>query len=351
MVIIEIRFAIIFIFLARGLTLSVLVCGGAGYIGSHVVLELIKKNYEVIVIDNFSTGHKFLVNKKSKFYEGSIKNCNLINKIISENKIDAVINLAGFSQVGESFLNPEKYYKNNVVGLIKLLEIMIKKKVKNIIFSSSAAVYGNNCDRYISESSLTNPNSVYGKTKLICENIISDYAKAYNINFVILRYFNVSGANYKYNIGEFHLPETHIIPKIFQSIIKKEKIKIFGDDYKTKDGTCVRDYIHVSDVANAHVIVLKNITKNTNINKIYNLGNSKGYSVLDILKKCEKIICEKIDFEFVDRRKGDPDILISNCEKIKKELDFETRFSNLENIINTAWKWHKLLLAELGRNT
>jgi UDP-glucose 4-epimerase len=321
--------------------MTILVCGGAGYIGSHMVLELIKKNYKVIVIDNLSTGHKELIDPNAKFYNGDIGDSILLDKIIQKNNnIQAVIDFAASSLVGESIINPSKYYKNNVIATFNLLNSLIRNNIKKIIFSSTAAVYGEPEFLPITEDEQVKPINPYGETKITIERMLHWFDIAYNMKYISLRYFNVAGADESGLIGEKHDPETHLIPIILNSIINNKKIKLYGNDYSTADGTCIRDYIHVTDLVSAHILALEKLFKNPQSN-IYNLGNNIGFSVLEIIKTTELVTGEKVNYEIANRRAGDPEILIASSDKIKKELNWQPKFSDPEKIISSAWKWHK----------
>ncbi len=322
--------------------MSILVCGGAGYIGSHMVLELIKKNYNVVVLDNLSNGHMEAVNKKAKFYLGDIRDENLLTKIIADEKVEAVIHFAAYSLVGESMTNPAKYYDNNVLATFSLLDTMRKNNLNKIIFSSTAAVYGEPESIPICEDNAINPINPYGETKRTIEKMLYWFDKAYGIKYTVLRYFNVAGADESATIGEMHNPETHLIPVILKSILENKTIKVFGNDYPTKDGTCIRDYIHVTDLANAHILALENLTK-TMSSQIYNLGNNTGFSVMEILNAAQLVTGKKINYEIAPRRIGDPAILIASSEKAKKELGWQPKFYQPEKIISSAWNWHKKL--------
>lgn len=320
--------------------MSVLVCGGAGYIGSHMVLELVKKNYNVVVIDNLSNGHKQSVSKHAKFYEGDIRDNLLLDKIIRTEKIESVIHFAAFSLVGESMIDPAKYYDNNVLATFSLLNSMCRNGINKIIFSSTAAVYGEPDSIPITEQNSVCPINPYGETKIAIEKMLHWFDNAYGIKSVALRYFNVAGADESGLIGEMHNPETHLIPIILKSIHDSKKIKVFGNDYPTKDGTCIRDYIHVTDLAIAHILALETLSK-TMESKIYNLGNNKGFSIMEIIKTVELVTGKKINYEIAPRRIGDPAVLISSSEKIKNELHWQPEFFTPEKIIATAWNWHK----------
>ena len=321
--------------------MNVLVCGGAGYIGSHTVYELIERGHSVVVVDSLIKGHKAAVHNDAKFYLGDIRDEEFMDKVFKENNIDAVIDFAAFSLVGESVNEPFKYYENNVYGTLKLLEAMERAGVKKIVFSSTAATYGEPENEIIVESDKTNPTNPYGETKLTVEKMLKWADNAYGIKFVALRYFNAAGAHISGKIGEDHSPETHLIPIILQTALgQREKMFIFGDDYDTPDGTCVRDYIHVTDLADAHIKALEKLFK-TNESGIYNLGNGKGFSVKEVIEKAKKVTGKEFKVEIEARRNGDPSTLIASSEKAIKELGWKPKFNTLDKIIETAWNWHK----------
>ena len=321
--------------------INVLVCGGAGYIGSHTVYELIERGHSVVVVDSLIKGHKAAVHNEAKFYLGDIRDEEFMDRVFKENNIDAVIDFAAFSLVGESVNEPFKYYENNVYGTLKLLEAMERAGVKKIVFSSTAATYGEPENDIIVESDKTNPTNPYGETKLTVEKMLKWADNAYGIKFVALRYFNAAGAHICGKIGEDHSPETHLIPIILQTALgQREKMFIFGDDYDTPDGTCVRDYIHVTDLADAHIKALEKLFK-TNESGIYNLGNGKGFSVKEVIEKAKKVTGKDFKVEIEARRSGDPSTLIASSEKAIKELGWKPKFNTLDKIIETAWNWHK----------
>ena len=315
---------------------KILVTGGAGYIGSHVVKLLNLKKKEIIIIDNLSTGKKKYV-KNGIFFKGDIRNKSHLYKIFSNHKIKSVIHLAANCLVEESHNKIDEYYENNVVGTINLLDLMVKFKVENIIFSSSCSVYGYKSNK-IKEDDNLNPINVYGETKKVCEELIQSYSKAYKFNYIILRYFNACGADLQNNLGEDRENETHLIPLIFKSIQNNKPVNIFGKDYKTRDKTCVRDYIHVQDIARAHFKSLSFLRKNKK-SFIFNLGTEKGLSVLDIINITSNVLNKKVRYKISNRRKGDPPYLVASSSKIKKKLNFTNKYSDPRLIIKTAWKW------------
>ena len=319
----------------------ILICGGAGYIGSHMVSFLKERNIEVIVIDNLSNGHKQSICKNVPLYIGDIRDKVFLRKIFKKNKITSVIHFCADSIVKESMKNPIKYYDNNLIGVINLLYIMNEFKVKHIVFSSTAAVYGNPKKIPITEDMDTIPTNAYGETKLAIEKLFKWADYAYNIKFVALRYFNVAGAHETGKIGEDHNPETHLIPILLQTALSKRKdIYIYGNDYLTHDGTCIRDYIHVMDVVNAHKLALDYLIKNNKSN-IFNLGTVKGFSVKEIINTVEKIIKRQLKIIIKNRRDGDPSRLIADNKKVKKILRWEPKLSSINNIVSTSWNWHK----------
>ena len=319
----------------------ILVVGGAGYIGSHTVKELLDQNYQVVVMDNLSTGHRDAVDNRAVFVEGDLGCEETLDKVFTSYPIDAVMHFAANSLVGESVVNPLKYYKNNVSATIVLLEEMLKHGVKKFIFSSTAATYGIPEDEIITEETTTNPINPYGQSKLMIEKILADLHNAYNLGYVVLRYFNAAGAHETGQIGEDHSPETHLIPIVLQHLLgQRENISVFGDDYPTHDGTCIRDYIHITDLASAHILSLKALLNDDKLTKTYNLGNGKGFSVKEIISVCEKVTKRKANVVISERRPGDPAQLIASSQKIFDELGWKTKFS-LETIIETAWKWHQ----------
>lgn len=320
--------------------MSILVCGGAGYIGSHTVHQLIKNNEDVVIVDNLQTGHLKAVNPKAKFYKGDIRDHDFLDKVFSENKIEAVIHFAANSLVGESMTNPLLYFNNNVYGMQVLLESMVKHNIDKIVFSSTAAVYGEPKKVPILEDDETNPTNTYGETKLTMEKMMKWVNKANGIKFVSLRYFNVAGALEDGSIGEDHSPETHLIPLILQVPLKKrEHITVFGDDYPTEDGTCIRDYIHVLDLADAHIKAL-NYLRAGNESNIFNLGNGKGFSVKEMIDATKEATGEEINVVLGGRRAGDPAVLIASSEKAHNLLNWQPKYTNVKDIIKTAWTWH-----------
>ncbi len=319
---------------------TVLVAGGAGYIGSHMCKYLFNNGYTPMVLDNLAFGHRQAV-KWGPLFQGSIDDKELLTRLFSQYKVAAVMHFAAFARVGESVENPGKYYANNVAATLTLLEAMKDCNVPNFIFSSSCSVYGEPEKNPIDENHSLRPISPYGKTKLMVEQILDDYDNAYGLKSICLRYFNAAGADPEGELGEDHRPETHLIPIVLETALgKRDHINIFGDKYPTKDGTCIRDYIHVTDLAAAHLLALEKLLDGGSSEK-YNLGNQKGFTVKEVIEKARRITGKPIPEKITGPRPGDPPALIGSCEKAIKELGWETKFSDLDTIINTAWKWHK----------
>jgi UDP-glucose 4-epimerase len=321
--------------------MTILVLGGAGYIGSHTVYELIDRGEDVVIVDNLETGYKEAVHPKARFYQGDIRNRSFIDSVFEKEKIDAVIHFAANSLVGESMVNPLKYYDNNLCGTKVLLESMVAHKIDKIVFSSTAATYGEPERVPILETDKTQPTNTYGETKLSMEKMFYWTAKAHGLRYVSLRYFNACGAHKSGNIGEAHNPESHLIPLILQVPNRqREAIKIFGDDYETKDGTCVRDYIHVTDLAQAHILAVDYLMKG-NPSDIFNLGNGIGFTVKEVIETARKVTGDPIKAEMSPRRAGDPAVLIASSDKARSVLGWNPEHADLEEIITSAWNWHK----------
>ncbi len=320
---------------------TILVVGGAGYIGSHQVKLLCDEGYKVIVVDNLFTGHLDAVDSRAKFYNCDIRNYDELTKVFKENKIDGVIHFAALSLVGESVDKPLEYFDNNVYGMQVLLKVMVENDVLNIVFSSTAATYGTHKVMPITEEYQTNPENPYGESKLMMEKMIKWCANAYGINYYALRYFNVCGASLDSKLGENHNPETHLIPIVLQVPLGlREHISVFGDDYDTEDGTCIRDYIHVLDLVQAHKLAIDNLfTKQCR--DIINLGYGHGYSVLEIIESARKVTGHKIPAKVMERRAGDPASLIARNDKAREILKWEPKYDDIELIIKTAYDYHK----------
>jgi UDP-glucose 4-epimerase len=319
---------------------KILVVGGAGYIGSHMVKDLLDKNYDVITLDDLSTGHRELL-PGGEFIEGRLGDRVLLDNLFSTHKISAVMHFAAFSLVGESMEKPLKYYRNNISATAELLDSMIRYSVKRFIFSSTAAVYGEPVDIPITENHPCNPTNPYGASKMAVERMLKDCETAYGLKSISLRYFNAAGADKSGEIGERHRNETHLIPLVLEVAAgRRENIKIFGANYPTPDGTCIRDYIHVSDLTSAHLLALKHLLSGGN-SAVYNLGNNRGYSVREVIELAKKVTGKPIPAIEADKRPGDPAILIASSDKIKKKLGWKPKNEDLETIIKTAWKWHQ----------
>jgi UDP-glucose 4-epimerase len=318
---------------------KILVVGGAGYIGSHMVKLLLDENYEVVILDNFSTGHRRLVTG-GVLVEGDLGDTGLLEGIFSAHEIAAVMHFAAFSLVGESVQSPLKYYHNNIAETLALIEAMIRNNVMRFIFSSTAAVYGEPAQIPIAEDHPCRPTNPYGTTKRCVERILSDCDAAHGLKSISLRYFNASGADGSGTIGEMHDPESHLIPLVLKSALTRKPIKIFGTDYPTPDGTCIRDYVHVTDLARAHLLALDALMDGAS-SALYNMGNSVGYSVRQVIDLAAKVTGKDIPSIEYGRRPGDPAVLVANADKIKQSLGWRPRYEALETIIQTAWKWHR----------
>lgn len=321
--------------------MSILVTGGAGYIGSHTVYKLIEEGRDVVIIDSLETGYIEAVHPKARFYKGDIRDKEFLNSVFEKENIDAVIHFAANSLVGESMKNPLKYYDNNLYGTKVLLSSMLENNVNKIVFSSTAATYGEPEKYPIEETDKTEPTNTYGETKLSMEKMFKWTEVAHGLKYVSLRYFNACGAHASGEIGEAHNPETHLIPLILQVPNgKREFISIFGNDYNTEDGTCIRDYIHVTDLAKAHILAVDYLLAG-NKSDIFNLGNGKGFSVKQVIDVARKVTGFDIPEVIADRREGDPAILIASSKKAKEILGWKPEHDTLEEIISSAWNWHK----------
>lgn len=321
--------------------MAIMVLGGAGYIGSHMVDWLLDYGEEPVVVDNLVTGHRAAVNPKAKFYEGDVADKDFMRRVFKENPdVDAVIHFAAYSLVGESMGKPLKYFDNNVTGLIKLLEVMKEVGVKRLVFSSSAATYGIPDHMPIKETDPQNPINPYGESKLIMEKIMKWADEAYGIKYVALRYFNVAGAKPDGSIGEDHNPETHLMPIILQVAEgKRDKLQVYGDDYDTPDGTNIRDYVHPFDLAAAHMLAVKYLREGHD-SDAFNLGSATGFSNLEMLKAAREVTGKKIPAEIAGRRGGDPDSLVAASDKARKILGWKPEYDDVHKIIETAWAWH-----------
>ncbi|WP_430609577.1 UDP-glucose 4-epimerase GalE [Enterococcus sp. DIV0876] len=320
--------------------MTILVLGGAGYIGSHAVDQLINQGNKVAVVDNLLTGHRQAVHPDAAFYQGDIRDKDFLKDVFAKEEIEGVIHFAASSLVGESVENPLKYFNNNVYGMQILLEVMQEFSVKHIVFSSTAATYGEPEQSPITEMTPTNPKNPYGESKLMMEKMMRWCDEAYGMKFVALRYFNVAGAKADATIGEDHDPETHLVPIILQAALgQRKEVAIFGDDYDTPDGTCIRDYVHVEDLIAAHLLALDYLLKGNESN-VFNLGSNNGYSVKEMVEAARTVTQKEIPARIAPRRAGDPSTLVASSDKAKAVLGWQPKYTNVESIIETAWKWH-----------
>ncbi|NEP56747.1 MAG: UDP-glucose 4-epimerase GalE [Symploca sp. SIO2G7] len=322
---------------------TILVTGGAGYIGSHAALVLKRAGYRVVILDNLVYGHQDIVEQalQVKLVVGDITDRNLLDHLFKTYDITAVMHFAAYAYVGESVKNPSKYYSNNVVGTLTLLQAMLAASVKKFIFSSTCATYGLVETVPIRENESQQPINPYGASKLMVERILSDFDKAYDLKYVCFRYFNAAGADPNGLLGEDHTPETHLIPLILLTALgKRESISIFGTDYPTPDGTCIRDFIHVTDLATAHVLGLEYLLKDSN-SDVFNLGNSNGFSVKEVIETAQAITGKEIKVVTCDRRPGDPPCLVGSSEKVRRILGWNPQYPSLEDILSHAWQWHQ----------
>lgn len=319
--------------------MAILVTGGAGYIGSAAVEDLYKKGEKVVVLDNLVYGHRQAVDEEIPFYEGEIGDKDLVEKIVREHKTEACMHFSAFAYVGESVAQPQKYYENNFIQTINLLEVLLKNDVKKFIFSSTCATYGEPQSVPIDEKHPQNPVNPYGWSKFMVERVLADYDKAYGLKFVALRYFNACGASER--CGEHHDPETHLIPLIlFAAQGKRDSISIYGGDYPTPDGTAIRDYIHISDLSQAHLLALDYLRGGGN-SEFINLGNGGGYSVKEVVEAARKITGKNIEAQIAPRRAGDPSRLVADATKAREILGWNPQFPEIVKIIESAWKWHE----------
>jgi len=319
---------------------QILVVGGAGYIGTHMVKDLLRAGHSVVILDNLSKGHRELI-PGGVFVEGDLGDSALLDRLFTEHDISAVMHFAAFSLVGESVQEPLAYYRNNVARTIELLDAMRRHGIMRFIFSSTAAVYGEPVTTPISEDHPNQPTNPYGAGKLAVERMLADCAAGYGLRYIALRYFNAAGADSEGGLGERHEPESHLIPLVLQTATgERDSIQIYGEDYPTPDGTCLRDYVHVSDLAQAHLLALESLLRD-GANAIYNLGNSKGYSVREVIDIARRITGRPIATRSATRRPGDPAVLVADSSKIRKALGWQPRYEQLESIIASAWDWHQ----------
>lgn len=321
--------------------MAVLVLGGAGYIGSHTVYALCEAGREVVVVDNLETGHQEAVHEKAAFYQGDISDTAFLHHVLRRESIDGVIHFAAYSIVAESMRDPLKYYENNVCKTKKMLEVLLESGVQDVVFSSTAAVYGEPNRVPISEQDPTEPTNPYGATKLAMEQMFRWVANTGNLRFVSLRYFNACGAHQDGKIGEAHPTETHLIPLLLQVANgKRDAVAVFGCDYPTQDGTCVRDYIHVADLADAHILALDYL-KDGGKSDIFNLGNGVGFSVKEVIETARRVTGHAIPVQISERREGDPARLVASSQKAKNVLGWKPRYHQMEEMVETAWRWHR----------
>jgi UDP-glucose 4-epimerase len=325
--------------------MKILVVGGAGYIGSHMVKQLANAGNDVITLDNLSYGYRDAV-KYGEFIEGDLGDNTILDAVFKSGDIDAVMHFAGFIQVGESVVKPSMYYHNNVANTFTLLDSMLRHDVKNFIFSSTAAIFGEPDYTPIDEKHNKQPINPYGHSKLMIEQVLEDYDKAYDMRSTCLRYFNAAGADPDGELGERHVPETHLIPLILQAASgRRQDIKVFGDDYATDDGTCVRDYIHINDLCEAHSLALQNMI-NKNQSARYNLGNGTGFSVKQVIDVAKEVSGNDFKVTIEPRREGDPAVLVADATLAKQELNWQPKFDTLNEIVKTAWRWETDFLAK-----
>ncbi|HXH75519.1 MAG TPA: UDP-glucose 4-epimerase GalE [Bacteriovoracaceae bacterium] len=319
--------------------MKILVTGGAGYIGSHAVRELLRSAHSVVVLDNLSNGHAEAVDPRVELVIGSTSDSSLLHRLLYDNQIEAVMHFAADIEVGESVIDPFKYYQNNFANSLKLLKAMVDAQVSKFIFSSTAAVYGNPVSTPIHEDQARHPINPYGRSKMMTEMAIEDFCVAHGMGYSILRYFNVAGASPDSTIGEDHSPESHLIPRILQAANGSDmEMKIFGTDYPTKDGTCIRDYVHVVDLVRAHVLAIEALSARKG--KIYNVGSETGFSVREVIEACKRVTGRPIKVKEEARRPGDPAILVASSQKLRNELKWEPLYPSIETIVQHAWRWH-----------
>lgn len=321
--------------------MSILVLGGAGYIGSHTVDELVNQGFDTVVVDNLVLGHRDAVHPKARFYEGDIRDKAFMRTVFEKENIEGVIHFAAFSQVGESVEKPLKYFDDNVAGTITLLEVMHEFDVKRIVFSSTAATYGEPEKMPIRENYDTKPKNPYGESKLMMEKMMKWCDEAYGMKYVALRYFNVAGAKPDGSIGEDHRPETHLVPIILQVALgERDELSIYGDDYPTSDGTCIRDYVQVCDLAKAHILAMNYLLEGGD-SDVFNLGSEKGFTVKEMLDAARRVTGKEIPAKVAPRRAGDPASLVASPEKVERVLGWKPEYTDIESIIETAWTWHQ----------
>ena len=320
--------------------MNILVTGGAGYIGSFMVSRLLEKGENVYVVDSLERGDIKAIDKKAHFIQGNLLDKDFIARIFSNNKFDAVVHFAGYISMAESMREPYSYFQNNTLASLNIAQGMVASKINNLIFSSTAGIYGNPINNPIPEDHPKNPTNPYGESKLIVEKILSWYQAIHSLNFIALRYFNAAGASLDGNMGENHNPETHIIPNAIKAAINNTEFTLYGDDYSSPDGTCIRDYIHVIDLVDAHILAISKLQKN-NGGFFYNVGTGKGYSNKEVINVVKKVTGVDLKVKIAPRRPGDAEVLIADPTNIKKDLDFKLQYSDLEVIVRSAWDWHQ----------
>lgn len=320
--------------------MKVLITGGAGYIGSFMVNAALDKGYEVVTVDNLERGNEEAIDKKAEFIFGDLKDKKFVESLFLEGKFDAVVHFAGYISMSESVSNPYIYFDNNINSSLNIVENMVKHRVNNFVFSSTAGVYGNLIKTPIKENHPKNPTNPYGESKLMVEQILSWYGEIHDLNFASLRYFNASGASLDGKSGESHSPESHLIPNAINSILNKTQFTLYGNDYSTSDGTCVRDYIHVIDLVEAHILAISKL-KNDGGKLFYNVGTGHGYSNKEVIDMIKKVSGSEININNSGRRPGDADVLVADPKLIKRDLGFSPKYSDLETIVKSAWEWHK----------
>ncbi|WP_435312872.1 UDP-glucose 4-epimerase GalE [Primorskyibacter sedentarius] len=323
------------------MTARILVCGGAGYIGSHMVRQLVERGYEVVVFDNLSYGNAAAIPQSVPLIQGDLLDTDALKTLFAQNAFDAVYHFAALISVGESVSAPDIYYRNNVVGTLNLLDAMRTAGVERFVFSSTAATFGNPETPLIAEDHPKNPLNPYGRTKLMIEQVLADYGHAYGIRSVCFRYFNAAGADPSGEIGEAHDPETHLVPNVLLAALgARDGLDIFGEDYDTRDGTCIRDYVHVNDIASAHLAALEYMDANPGAH-VFNLGNGDGFSIMEVIAAAEKVTGRKIPYRVGPRREGDAAILVADSSRAKALLGWSPATPDVETIIETAWNWHR----------
>ncbi len=320
--------------------MNILFTGGAGYVGSACLRYVMASGHQVVAYDNLVEGHPEAVNG-APLVVGDIRNTELLEQILREHNIDAVMHFAAATNVGESVSNPGYHYDNNIGGTLSLLNAMVAAGVKKLLFSSTCATYGLNPSSPMAEDAEQDPCSPYARTKLAVEWMIRDFAQTYNIGFTLLRYFNAAGASEDGEFGEYHHPETHLIPLVLDNILQADtQLKVFGSDYDTRDGTCIRDYVHIEDLASAHLLAMEAIGANSR--EVFNIGTGHGQSVMDIIAACEMVSGHRVNYKIVARRPGDAPELVANPHKLRTELGWKPKYTHINEIVRTAWTWHKL---------